>query len=50
MDWFLYDNGHRHERVNNVLKYFLDSLVTLFYILSFCECSTFSFANGIYKT
>ena len=20
MDWFLYDRGHRHERVKNILK------------------------------
>ena len=33
MDWFLYDNGLRHERVKG---YFVDDIITL------CRCFTFS--------
>ena len=29
MDWFLYDNGLRHERVNNITRSSYDSHISL---------------------
>ena len=30
MNWFLYDNGHRHERVKTIMKFLIWSLLRYF--------------------
>ena len=42
MDWFLYDNGLRHERVNRGMRFVCFSLIfvidLLYMILKFTQC------------